>query len=601
MSHDISFKAENITHKFRTGNYGLRNVDIVESEGKLVGIMGSSGSGKSTLINVLNGNEIPTEGNVYINRINIHTEKEKIEGVIGYVPQDDLLIEDLTVFQNMFYSAKLCFKEKNDEEITELVENTLNDLGIFETKDLKVGNVLNKTISGGQRKRVNIGLELLREPIVMFVDEPTSGLSSNDSENIMDLLKELTLQGKLIFVVIHQPSSDIFKLFDSLLILDVGGYPIYYGNPVESITYFRNALQIIDKENAICLECGNVNTEQVFNIIERRLVNEIGSPTKERRYSAEHWNKIYKENTEFSNLADVHNEPKVSLHIPGIIAQIKIFVTRDFLSKLSNRQYMLINLLEAPLLAFILSAFLRYYPGDGFTPSNYIFYNNLNIPVYIFITIIVALFIGLTVSAEEIIRDRKILKRESFLHLSRFSYLASKLIILFGLSAIQSLSFLIVGNLVVEMHGLMLEFWLVTFSIFCFANVLGLNISSAFNSVITIYILIPILLIPQLLLSGVMVHFDELNPSFTNKTHVPLIGEVMAAKWAYEAMMVTQFKNNKYEKQFYLMDKVISTSDFKVVYYIPKLASKLCVSSGLVVKLFIFPSLILEAFLFLLI
>src|SRR5690606_10976686 len=112
-------------------------------------------------------------------------------------------------------------------------------LGLADSRDLKVGNPLEKTISGGQRKRLNIALELIREPSVLFVDEPTSGLSSRDSENIMDLLKELALKGKLVFAVIHQPSSDIFKMFDKLIIMDTGGYPIYYGNPVDSIIYFK--------------------------------------------------------------------------------------------------------------------------------------------------------------------------------------------------------------------------------------------------------------------------------------------------------------------------------------------------------------------------
>ena len=166
--------------------------------------------------------------------------KTKIEGVIGHVSQDDLLIEELTVFQNLFYNAKLCFGNKTDEVVTLMVTDVLTSIGLIETRDLKVGSPLEKTISGGQRKRLNIGLELIREPSVMFVDEPTSGLSSRDSENIMDLLKELALKGKLIFVVIHQPSSEIFKMFDKLMILDVGGYPIYYANPVEAISYFKH-------------------------------------------------------------------------------------------------------------------------------------------------------------------------------------------------------------------------------------------------------------------------------------------------------------------------------------------------------------------------
>jgi len=571
----ISFVAEDITLKFKKGNYGLRNVDVDESEGKLVGIMGASGSGKSTLINVLNGNEIPTGGRVIINGIDIHKNQEAIEGVIGYVPQDDLLIEDLTVFQNLFYSAKLCFKGKTDDQITDLVNKTLHNLGIYETKDLRVGNPLNKTISGGQRKRLNIGLELLREPLIMFVDEPTSGLSSRDSENIMDLLKELTLSGKLIFVVIHQPSSDIFKMFDKLLVLDIGGYPIYYGDPIESINYFRDALKIIDKSESICLHCGNVNTEQVFNIIELKVVDGYGNPTSERRFSPEYWNRFYLEKNVIQKSSSVPIKPKPSLNIPGKINQAYIFIKRDFLSKISNKQYVIINLFEAPFLAFVLSMFIRFYPGDGFTPSAYVFYDNVNIPVYLFMAIIVGLFMGLTVSAEEIIKDRRILKREKFLHLSQSSYIFSKLIILFTLSAIQAASFVLIGNLVMGIKGMFLAYWAVVFSISCFANVLGLNISSAFNSVVTIYILIPILLIPQLILSGVMVKYDELNPSFTDKTRVPAVGELMAAKWGYEALVVKQFRDNEYEKLFYDQDRVMSNADFKNVYYIPKLLSKL--------------------------
>src|ERR1035438_8621145 len=144
-----------------------------------------------------------------------------------------------------------------------MVLNLLTDLGLYETRDLKVGSPLEKTISGGQRKRLNIALELIREPAVLFVDEPTSGLSSRDSENIMDLLKELALKGKLVFVVIHQPSSEIFKMFDKLMILDVGGYPIYYGNPVDAVIYFKTIINHVNSNESECITCGNVNPELI--------------------------------------------------------------------------------------------------------------------------------------------------------------------------------------------------------------------------------------------------------------------------------------------------------------------------------------------------
>ncbi|HRP59635.1 MAG TPA: ATP-binding cassette domain-containing protein, partial [Vicingus sp.] len=260
----IVFNVENLTYKFKGGNMGMHHFSFSEESGRMVGIMGASGAGKSTLLNLLNGTYMPTTGQITINGIDIHREPEKIEGVIGYVSQDDLLIEELTVFQNLFYNAKLCFDNLNDEQISKRVLDVLISIGLDQAKDLKVGSPLEKTISGGQRKRLNIALELIREPAVLFVDEPTSGLSSRDSENIMDLLKELALKGKLVFVVIHQPSSEIFKMFDNLLILDTGGYPIYNGNPVDAVVYFKELVHHVNSSESECITCGNVNSEQIF-------------------------------------------------------------------------------------------------------------------------------------------------------------------------------------------------------------------------------------------------------------------------------------------------------------------------------------------------
>jgi len=285
----ISFLADNISYNFKSGDVGLSNIVISEEGGKLVGIMGASGSGKSTLLSVLNGTERPSKGSVKINGVDIHEDKDRLEGVIGYVPQDDFLIEELTVYDNLYFAAKLCFDDLSEKEIHDLVLKKLKVLGLSETRDLKVGSPLDKTISGGQRKRLNIGLELLREPSVLFVDEPTSGLSSRDSENIMDLLKELSLRGKMIFVVIHQPSSDIYKLFDSMIILDVGGYQIYYGNPLAALVYFKTQVNMINKDQSSCIECGNVNAEQIFTIIENKVVNEFGRFTDQRKISPKHW------------------------------------------------------------------------------------------------------------------------------------------------------------------------------------------------------------------------------------------------------------------------------------------------------------------------
>ena len=567
-----TFKAERITYRFKNGNIGLHPMTISEESGNLIGIMGASGAGKSTLLNVLNGNYEPSTGSVMINGFDIHNpeNKEKIEGVIGYVSQDDLLIEELTVFQNIFYNAKLCFGDMSDLQIIRLTFKVLHALGLFEIKNLKVGSPLEKTISGGQRKRVNIALELIREPSIMFVDEPTSGLSSRDSENIMDLLKELTLRGKLIFVVIHQPSSDIFKMFDKLIILDTGGYLIYNGNPVDAIVYFKLQMQQANAAESECPQCGNVNPEQIFNIIESKILDEYGNQTDNRRVAPKDWYKKFKENLQFEaeNKNHQRTPPITNLKIPHVWKQFKVFITRDVLSKLTNKQYLLINFLEAPVLGFILSFIIKYSNTEG---DGYVFRENENLTAYIFMSVIVALFLGLTVSAEEIIRDRKILKREKFLNLSKGSYLFSKIAIMFAVSAIQILTFVLVGNTILEIKGMYLEYWLVLFSTACFANMLGLNISASFDSAVTIYILIPFLIIPQLILSGVIVKFDKLNPLITIQEKVPLAGEIMASKWAFEALSVHQFKSNKFNQQFYYINKDIEQISFKKNFWLPKI------------------------------
>lgn len=557
----LSFNANIKEFKFPNGGVGLRNVNIAEGPGKLIGIMGASGAGKTTLLNVLAGLERPSEGEIKINGFDIHQEKERVQGVIGYVSQDDLLIEELTVYENLYYNAKLCFASYTEEELHDRVMYVLESLGLDQRKDLRVGGYLDKTISGGQRKRLNIALELIREPAVLFLDEPTSGLSSRDSENVIDLLKELSLKGKLIFVVIHQPSSEIYKMFDKMVIMDTGGYPAYYGPPVEAITYFKKATHQIDSNRGQCEVCGNVNPEQIFNIIEAEVVDEYGQPTNKRKVTPAQWYGMYKENFKITPLKDVEEEPPKTLNLPGKLKQIFIYTVRDLLAKISNKQYLLINMLEAPLLAFILAFVIRY--KNSSDNQEYIFRFNDNLPAFLLMSIIVALFMGLTVSAEEIIRDRKILKRESFLNLSWNSYLLSKLTILFSLSAIQMLLFVWIGNFILEIHGMTFSFWLVLFTTSCFANVLGLNISAAFKSAVTVYVIIPLLLIPQMILSGLLFNFDKLNDLISIKGKVPVVADFMASRWAYEAIATHYFVNNDYEKSFYQYEKAQSQADFK--------------------------------------
>ena len=579
--HKISFTVENLSYHFREGHAAVDNVSFSVEEGKLVGIMGASGSGKTTLMNLMSGIQKPSSGSVKINGLDVAKDNIALEGVFGYVPQDDLLIEDLTVFENLFYAASQCFKDKNREEIGELVDHTLSNLGLIEKRELKVGSPFNKVISGGQRKRLNIALELIREPLVLFLDEPTSGLSSRDSENLMDLLRDLTLKGKLVFTVIHQPSSEIFKMFDKVIILDQGGCMAYFGNPVDSVIYFKTLDAQINSNQGECPQCGNVNPETIFNIIETQVVDEFGKYTEKRKVRPNEWANTYASKHPFVKVPEIKEPPHKNLLRPGLLKQFLIYFSRDLKSKISNSQYVLLTLLEAPILGFILSFIIRYIPDPD--SDIYIFSENENIPIYIFMSLIVALFLGLTISAEEIFRDRKILKREHFLNLSRNSYLFSKVAILILISAIQTLLFVSIANPILGIKGMFFHYWLALFTTAFCANMLGLNISASFNSAITIYIVIPLLIIPMMVLSGAMFSFDKLNRKIGNVDKVPLIAEMMPTRWTYEALIVSQFKDNKYSQTqftkegetYYDLEKKKSEAEFNKVHRIKALRDAL--------------------------
>jgi ABC transport system ATP-binding/permease protein len=568
----ISFKALNIEHSFKSGKPALREISIQSTQAKMIGVMGGSGSGKTTLLNILNGKIKPTSGKVEINGIDLHSNQQLLEGVVGNVNQDDLLIEELSVFENLFFSAKLSMGHLTSNQIAKKTVEVLKSIGLYEIRYLKVGSPLDKVISGGQRKRLNIALELIREPSILFVDEPTSGLSSRDSDNIMDLLKELSLKGKLVFVVIHQPSSNIFKLFDRLIIMDQGGFPVYDGIPLNAIVHFKTHSYKGNAHERECNLCGNVNPEQIFNLIDAKIVDEFGVESESRKRGPKDWNILYLDNTSEQKVETINSVPKKQNTLPSKFSQFISYVKRDFLSKIANRQYVLMNALVAPILAVLLSYFIKY-SGWVKGEMTYSYYLNENIPQYIFISVIVSIFLGLTVAAEEINKDKKILEREAFIHLSRSSYLLSKVWILIVISAIQSLLFVLIGNTILDIREMYFEYWFMLFSTACFSNIVGLNISSAFNSAKVIYIMVPLMIIPQLLFSGVIVKFDKLHPSLSNATKVPWLGNMMVSRWAYEGLVVEQSSSNNFENYFFDVNATINKAEWVKDYWIPEMNS----------------------------
>ena len=563
----VEFCGRDINFRFPNSDNGMHDLSFTLKSGELLAIMGGSGTGKTTLLSLLNGSIKPQQGTITINGHDISEPATK--DLIGFVPQDDLLIEELTVYQNLWFTARLCFEGMSEKDLDYRVMKTLKDLGLDAIKHLKVGSAINKYISGGQRKRLNIALELIREPSVLFLDEPTSGLSSADTEKVINLLKEQTFKGKLIIVNIHQPSSDVYKLFDRLWLLDRGGYPVFDGNPIDAITYFKEAANYADAETSACPTCGNVNPEIVLNIIDEKALSNTGEPSDERKMNPQDWHELYLKKRPQMDAPVVKNIPASDQKKPNALKQFAIFLQRNIKTKITNVQYLCITLLVAPLLAVICALLTRFAPPEGYTVMT-----NKNLVSYFFMAVIVATFTGMSGSAEEIIRDRTLLKRERFLNLSYASYIWSKIVYMAGVSLIQTLLFILIGNTIMGLHGLFTTWWIILFTTALVASLTGLLLSQCLNSVVAIYISIPILLIPQILLCGLVVSFTDLSPKSTTG-NVPLLGDFIPSRWAYEALAVTSFTDNPYEKNFFDGDKEKYETQYYNMAFLYELQSQL--------------------------
>ena len=563
----VEFCGRDINFRFPNSDNGMHDLSFTLKSGELLAIMGGSGTGKTTLLSLLNGSIKPQQGTITINGHDISEPATK--DLIGFVPQDDLLIEELTVYQNLWFTARLCFEGMSEKDLDYRVMKTLKDLGLDAIKHLKVGSAINKYISGGQRKRLNIALELIREPSVLFLDEPTSGLSSADTEKVINLLKEQTFKGKLIIVNIHQPSSDVYKLFDRLWLLDRGGYPVFDGNPIDAITYFKEAANYADAETSACPTCGNVNPEIVLNIIDEKALSNTGEPSDERKMNPQDWHELYLKKRPQMDAPVVKNIPASDQKKPNALKQFAIFLQRNIKTKITNVQYLCITLLVAPLLAVICALLTRFAPPEGYTVMT-----NKNLVSYFFMAVIVATFTGMSGSAEEIIRDRTLLKRERFLNLSYASYIWSKIVYMAGVSLIQTLLFILIGNTIMGLHGLFTTWWIILFTTALVASLTGLLLSQCLNSVVAIYISIPILLIPQILLCGLVVSFTDLSPKSTTG-NVPLLGDIIPSRWAYEALAVTSFTDNPYEKNFFDGDKEKYETQYYNMAFLYELQSQL--------------------------
>ncbi|TAE30928.1 MAG: ATP-binding cassette domain-containing protein [Candidatus Kapaibacterium sp.] len=573
------FICRQITYQFQDGSRGLDDLTFEIDYGDLVAVMGPSGCGKSTLLNIINGYNRPTHGTVELNAYNLHKLYPSLRDHLGYVPQDDLLFENLTVYENLFYNAKLRYPRKTDDEIKVLVEDVLVDIDLHEKRDIPAGSPTQRTLSGGQRKRLNIGLELLSGADVYFLDEPTSGLSSKDSEKIIELLRRLSLQGKIVFVVIHQPSSKIYKMFDKTLFLDKGGKMAFFGDSMMALAYFKAHSAHIQSSDILNNKQFDVITvaaqrpfveqtepDMLLEVLEEPLRDIDGVPLPQRKYSPEYWKNRFNEYRATVKRITVEDSNRVPLPPASESSfadkwrQFRTLLSRNFKNKVRDRSNLVITFFEAPLLAVAVSLILRLLPSAA---SEYNLYQNDNLRVFIFLSTIISMFLAMTNSVDEIIKDAAILLRERMLNIRNTAYYASKFITLFLFCTVQNILFLAVSFPILGLQELFFQY-LGFLTIVSFNGIaLGLFISAIPNlSTKAAFNIVPLLLIPQIIFAGALIPYSQMDHLKIHKDReIPEVCQLIPSRWAYEGLLTIQYSYNRFQPKADILAKQLQRAN----------------------------------------
>jgi ABC-type multidrug transport system ATPase subunit len=548
--------------------------------------MGASGSGKSTLLRVLAGQLQPTSGDVILNGQSLYQNVDTLKQYISYMPQQDAFDEHLTIGENLLFAAAIRAPHLSRRDRSRRLEAKLVELGLGERRDAVVGSPERKLLSGGERKRLNIGLDMIGMSDVYLFDEPTSGLSSKDSEHVMEIIRGLA-HNKIVIVTIHQPSSKIFQMFHKAILLDKGGRLAFFGTPSDMLRYFAEAehQHQFGAELGACPSCGTTRPEFIFDVLETPLrdlsgdiiyeENSRGQLVASRRYSPDFWRDKYEAFRLIQDVKQVSLRQEEAAPLPVAPVerkrlpvrwhdewtQFRTLLRRSFISKLRNRANLVITIGVSPILALLIATILRYSEN-----GTYDFASAYHIPTFLFLGLIVAMFLGLTNSADDIIRDRPVLQRERNIKVRLSYYVVSKTLTLGVFALVQCILYVLIGNSILQIRGM---FWIdlgIMFMTAMSGVALGLLISSLVADPKTAANIVPLVLIPQIIMGGALIKYEDMNRNLallyslshwltehpeTDKTiksesklQVPFVCQFIAMRWSYEEMIVAQAKLN---------------------------------------------------------
>jgi len=581
-----TLEVNEVTHRFGKGEIVLEGISFNVTRGELVCVMGASGSGKSTLLRVLAGQLQPTSGDIVLNGRSLYRNLDVLKHYISYMPQQDAFDEHLTIGENMQFAAAIRAPHLSRRDRVRRLDAKLIELGLNERRDAVVGSADRKILSGGERKRLNIGLDMIGMSDVYLFDEPTSGLSSKDSEHVMEIIRGMA-HNKIIVVTIHQPSSKIFQMFHKAMLLDKGGRLVFFGTPSEMLRYFAEAehQHQFGAELGACPSCGTTRPEFIFDVLETPLrdlsgdviyeENSRGQLVPSRRYSPEFWRDKYEAFRLIQDVKQVSLRQEPVAPLPAAPAerkrlpfrwhdqwtQFRTVLRRAFISKLRNRANLVITICVSPVLALLIATILRYSES-----GTYDFASAYHIPTFLFLGLIVAMFLGLTNSADDIIRDRAVLQRERNLDVRLSYYVIAKTLTLAVFALIQCVLFVLIGNYVLEIRAM---FWIYLGIMFMTAMSgvsLGLLISSLVADPKTAANIVPLVLIPQIIMGGALIKYEDMNRNLAllyalshwfsehpstekskkmeSKLQVPFVCQFVAMRWSYDEMVLAQAKLN---------------------------------------------------------
>ena len=587
-----SLEVRDVSHQFRRAQIAMDSISFTINRGEMVCVMGASGSGKSTLLRCLSGQLPPNQGEVLLNAQSLYPNLDRLKHFISYIPQDDAFDDHLTIEENISFAAAIRSPHLSRRDRSRRIDGKLSELGLSERRSNIVGSPLKKTLSGGERKRLNIGLDMISSADVFLFDEPTSGLSSKDSEHVVEIIRSIS-HNKIVLVTLHQPTSKLFQMFSKALLLDKGGRMVFYGTPTEMLNYFAASEhdQHFGPELGGCPACGTTRPEFIFDVLEsplRDLTGEViyednfqGQLVPARRFSPDYWRDKYESFRLVQDVKQVNlskspptldppltDNPalrsRTSIRWHDEWTQFRTLLRRAFMSKVRNRGNLFITLLVAPSLAALIGWAL-YFTDDA--SGKYDFASAFHIPTYIFISLLVAMFLALMNSVDDIIRDRVTLHRERNLDVRLPYYVFSKFATLALFSAIQCALFVIIGNKILEIRGMFWEYFNYMFITAASGTSLGLVISSLASDGKAAANFVPLVLIPQLIFGGALIKYEDMNKDLDMiytfqrwlKRHpeesapggrddaslrIPVISHFVATHYSYEALIVAQAKLN---------------------------------------------------------